>query len=467
MHEDSRTIKSIDWRAVFPSLNLFRAFSISIQPGKLLLGLALILVIYISGRTMDAAWGWARPEKQYDLVDPNPFSLPTDFRSPYFNVNGPTSGPFDVFMKWELAQLNDISERAWALDFRAILRPLHQFVIDGPYWLLSRHPIFALILGAISLLAWAIFGGAIARMSAIQLARDAKISTGNALRFSTGKVLSFVSAPLILALFIGGLGLAIALVNLIFLIPLAGPVIVGVAFILTLVVAFVLALATLGSLFGFSLLYPTVAVEGTDAFDAISRSFGYFVHRPGKTLAYLFVSLVYGAICYYIVKFCVAEAIQMLRWFQMSLLPAEHARWFDVFFPGPNQLQLSYSVSYPSMQDEAHKAKFAGMRAGAMILSFWYFLVVGLVGAYVVSFYFSISTIIYSLLRLDIDATELDDVYLEDADDEELLDAPPAPEPPPSPVSSPAAAIVPGVDPKPEEEAGEQPSTWSASPPLP
>ena len=42
-----------------------------------------------------------------------------------------------------------------------------------------------------------IFGGAIARIAAVHVARDEKLSVRAALAFSLGKFLSFVSAPLI------------------------------------------------------------------------------------------------------------------------------------------------------------------------------------------------------------------------------------------------------------------------------
>ena len=55
---------------------------------------------------------------------------------------------------------------------------------------------------------------------------------------------------------------------------------------------------------------------------------------------------------------------------------------------------------------------------GAMLLSFWVYLVISMLGAFAISFYFSAHTIIYYLMRNEVDATELDDVYLEQSDEE-------------------------------------------------
>ena len=67
--------------------------------------------------------------------------------------------------------------------------------------------------------------------------------------------------------------------------------------------------------------------------------------------------------------------------------------------------------------------------AGNFLIGIWLLIVVGLVAAFLVSFYFSGSTIIYCLLRREVDATDIEDVYLEE-DQEELTEAP-SPEVPP------------------------------------
>lgn len=471
MHEDSRTIKSIDWRAVFPFLHLFRAFRIALQPSKLFLGLALILVTYACGRTMDAVWSGVFHVEQYErAADYLPF-LP--MRPDTYSLE--RSGPFDVFMKYELSRLSDIPPALWSLRPDMLELALRGFAFDGPQWLVQRHPAYSLVFGAVLLASWAIFGGAIARVAAVQLARDAKISMRNALRFSSGKLLSFVCAPVILGIFIAALGVAIAAINVVFYLPWGlGPLAVGVGFIVTLAIGFVLTLAVVGTVGGFGLLYPTVAVEGTDSFDAISRSFSYLVARPGKLVGYSLVSLAFGSVTVWGIKLFVLLMIGLIRWFQMSVLNDAHADVFREFFPGGSFDSLSYAVNFDALPN-------SGARAGAWMVSFWYYLVVGLVGAYAVSFYFSASTIIYSLLRFEVDATELDDVYLEDADDEELLEASPPAEASPRAEASSAnaspvepALVVGGDEPvapqgegRGEDEKGEQPATFSSAPPLP
>ena len=54
-----------------------------------------------------------------------------------------------------------------------------------------------------------------------------------------------------------------------------------------------MALLLLGVLFGWPLMWATISAEGTDSFDALSRSYAYTFQRP---LHYLFYAIVAGFI---------------------------------------------------------------------------------------------------------------------------------------------------------------------------
>src|SRR6185503_11482657 len=83
--------------------------------------------------------------------------------------------------------------------------------------------------------------------------------------------------------------------------PGIGPVFLVVTaaiFVLILAAGFVMTLVLLGTFGGFNLMYPTIAVEGSDSFDAISRSFSYVYARPWRMVFYTVVAVVYGALTY-------------------------------------------------------------------------------------------------------------------------------------------------------------------------
>src|SRR5256885_11436864 len=61
-----------------------------------------------------------------------------------------------------------------------------------PYTTLFRSTTYFILFMILFSVIWAIFGGGIARIAAVHVARDEKISLSPALRFSTSKFLSFI-----------------------------------------------------------------------------------------------------------------------------------------------------------------------------------------------------------------------------------------------------------------------------------
>jgi hypothetical protein len=173
----------------------------------------------------------------------------------------------------------------------------------------------------------------------------------------------------------------------------------------------------LGLVGGFNLMYPTIAVEGSDSFDAISRSFSYVFARPWRMLFYTLVAIVYGALTYTFVRMFIWLVLALTHYFVGWWLGGQPERhWAGVpgeaaaIWPAPRMDVLPYNVNYDGLKWSEDFA--AGM------ISFWVYLVIGLLGAYAISFYFSANTIIYYLMRREVDATELEDVYVEETDDE-------------------------------------------------
>ena len=151
------------------------------------------------------------------------------------------------------------------------------------------------------LLIWGLFGGAIARIAAYEIARDGeRIETAKALKFSGTKFSSFFMAPMICILgflffyvcnLLGGV-----LTKLLDLIYIGGPI--GALLLpLALLSGFIMVLIGIGSFIGAPLFFPAVAAEGTDSFDAMSRGFSYVYSRPWHFVWYQGVSAVYGWIC--------------------------------------------------------------------------------------------------------------------------------------------------------------------------
>jgi len=123
-------------------------------------------------------------------------------------------------------------------------------------------------------------------------------------------------------------------------------------------------------------------------------------------------------------------------------------RW-DLIWPRPGFGRRTYELPFISL-DWAEK--FA-----AVVLSFWVYLVISMLGAFTVSFYFSANTIIYYLMRREVDATELDDVYLEQSEEEFETQAAAAVTVTATVETTAAAAPPPAAPPPPEAPAGGNP----------
>jgi hypothetical protein len=346
-------------------------------------------------------------------------------------------GIFIQFFSYEVEQVNNICWAVLANDWLGgfagnpptrfeqpdpqtriprpgVLASIKNFFVTGPWWLVRTHHWFALFFGILYSIVWAVFGGAICRIAAVHVARDEKISFSAALRFSTAKLLSFVFAPIIPLLIVLVVGAVVFLGGLVANIPGIGPVLVGLLFFLALAAGFVMTLVLLGTGGGFNLMYPTIAVEGSDSFDAISRSFSYVYARPWRMLFYTLIALVYGALCFLFVRLFIALMLKLTHGFvgaaTFANVPGAPLDAWNLMWPSPTFHPLPYEIDRLNLSGPQY--------AGAILIAFWVYLTIGMLGAFAISFYFSANTIIYYLMRREVDATELDDVYLEQSEED-------------------------------------------------
>ncbi|HWB54160.1 MAG TPA: hypothetical protein VG722_08205 [Tepidisphaeraceae bacterium] len=402
MADDGIPLGNMTFRQAFPFTHIFRSFRIATHLSKLFLALFLLLLIYGGGRFLDGVWPAHDLATAGDLGYVQPGSF---FDSP--------QGIFITFFSYEIQQVDNVSESVATLEWPGLLNSLDRFFITGPDWFYSQHPLFAGIFTVWFILIWSIFGGAIARIAAVHVTREEKIAVRQALRFSVGKILSFIFAPLIPLGIFAVLGVVLAAAGIILLhIPYAGPIALGIFFVLALAIGFVMTLILIGLAGGFNLMFPTIAVEGSDSFDAISRSFSYVYARPWRLLWYFLVAVVYGGITYLFVRYIIWMVLALTHYF-IGWWLSGHAgvRWDMGIWPVPSLVPLPYRVDFASLHNW-------GDKTGAVLISIWVYLTIALLGAFAISFYFSASTIVYVLLRSKVDATDLDDIYLHDAEDE-------------------------------------------------
>jgi hypothetical protein len=420
MADVEQLVPGIDWRKFWSFAHLFRSFRLAVHPSKLALGLALLLSIGLGGLVLDSLWPakYRAVSGEVNLYETAPSTSAFELSRSMIPDN---QGIFRAFFDYESHEftgvVNSVLANEWITSptTSGVARHTYNFLLIGPLWLTRAHPLFAILFAILLLSSWSLFGGAIARLAAVHVACDEKIPVRRALNFALGKFLSFASAPLIPALIVLVVGLLLGLASLVVgNIPYVGPIVVGGGFFLALLAGLVQTLVILGAVGGFNLMYPTIAVEGSDSFDAISRSFSYVYARPWRMLFYTIVALAYGALTYLFVRYFILLMLVLAHHFVsigMFGNDANHRPVLASMWPSPAATgRLIYRPNYSALN--------WGQAIGAGLLSFWIYLIIGCLGAFAISFYFTASTIIYYLMRRDLDSTEMDEVFLEQSDED-------------------------------------------------
>lgn len=308
-------------------------------------------------------------------------------------------------------------DQGYAVPAEYGVLPCLILALRGVQWMWVEHTLYFILFWLPVLVIGSLFGGALCRMAAMDLARDEQISAKAALCFAWRKLLGFLSAPLVPVICIIVIGLFHVVGGLFGSIPWFGELIGGLIAGLVLVGGFLMALLAVGAVAGGGLMWPTIAVEGSDGFDAMSRSYSYIFTRPWHAAFYAAVAAVYGAICYLFVRFLLFVALRAARLFLgMGLIGyrpgtgAAGAGKVDVIWPSPTFADLA-----PARLPLG--AEGLGESAMAVLFHLWMLLAVALLAAFVVSFFLSGSTVIYFLLRRHVDATDIEDVFVEEGEE--------------------------------------------------
>ena len=241
------------------------------------------------------------------------------------------------------------------------------------------------------LLVWSIFATAIARYVALRLVDEEQPSFRDTLRFGTQKwPATFNSAAFV---FFGIVALAIpgALLGLVMRFDW-GLAVVGVLWPLILLGAVVLAILGIGLAAGWPLMVAAVGVERGDSFQAISTAFSYLYQRPIHFAFYGFISCVLAVLGFFAAGLFADTTVLFALW--AGSFGMGHDRTADVI--------------------GAMAKRGADPRWGIQALQFWTNSLRVLLGSFGWGFFWSIAPAIYLLLRQSVDATELDEIVLDE-----------------------------------------------------
>jgi len=397
---ENGTLRRVAWSEICPWLAIFRTFRLAASFRILLLSAAAVFITFCGWALF--FWVFSEDSRQTEWMGPdggNPWKAATEMVP-----DAPRLPGMDGFGESVGEALAPITSKgqpgnpffgSWA----HLCRPALQIVrLNSDFTGLAC----LLLCGLWSLATWAFFGGAITRMAAVQLACDERVGLMAALRFACSRWTSYFFAPLFPA---AGILLAALPICLLGLIQRVDALVILTALVwpLALVSGLIMAVLLLGLIFGWPLMWTTISAEGTDNFDALSRCYAYVFQRPLHYLFYAIVAGLFGAVGWLLVANFAAAVVHLPLW---------AAAW------GSGADRFGEIASGTDMDSVLGNA-------GGAVIRFFGGCVKLLAAGFFFGYFWTATTCIYFLLRRDVDATEMDEVFLDEDAGEGTHDLPP------------------------------------------
>jgi hypothetical protein len=306
-----------------------------------------------------------------------------------------------------------------------------------------------LLASAWTLLVGAVVGGAITRMTALEFARDSTVGLGEAVRFAVAHFRAYVLGP---ALPIAGAAVILVLCAIGGLVAWAPglDIVMSVLWFLAILGGGVMAVALLGLMFLWPLTHPAISVEATEGIDALTRGYSYIVGRPWNYLFYWFVALVNGAAVTLIVSALAYGSLSLSQYAVGWGMGDANAKAVYAFAPEAAGWREKLSAG----------EKPAGTKAvAAYLVGFWSHLVFLAVVGFVYSYFWTAATMIYFLMRRDVDEIDISEVDAGDEDEDPFPEMPTNPPP-----AGPQLQIIEKPEPLPPKPGDSAPPSFPTPP---
>ncbi len=303
-----------------------------------------------------------------------------------------------------VAQVADCRNRAvrGVVDLRPGLayRAAADLLVGVPRALWRHDRTFTIAYGLIFLVVMAIGGGAISRMAAVEIGGHERLGVRAAFDYALSRWPKLILAPVLPLLTAGVVALALVAFGVLFApwLDIAGGVLYGGA----VVVGFLLAFLLLGYAVAAPLLVPAVACENCDAGDALQRAYAYALARPVHLAGYAIVTLAGFAVGYLVVAAVAATVLNATA--TLTGVIFDNAALADAGGFGVFDFGLRTSPVAPGSWHES---------AAAACVSFWQRVVINLVAAYLVAYFFSATTAVYLFMRQACDGQDPEEIWHE------------------------------------------------------
>lgn len=398
---------------------LIVTFKMAVGPAKLLTAFIGVSLLFVTGSVMDlcmpSTWpqagNWTGSNTLWTASEWDNSEELAVYRSNLDMVMDQLDsfskgrGVFSTLYRYGDVRFNAASVSVLNRKLPNMLEHVWLWVL-GFFWALRYHPFYSVIFLTIATAITTIVGGAITRCAALEFAQGEKPGLTEAIRFGWKKFAGLLTAPAIsigLILFFGGL---ILLGGLAGNIPVVGEIIIALFVPFAIVIGVITTLALIGTAGGLGLMFPAIAYEGSNGLDSISRSMAYVFGMPVRLFFYYLVATIYGAFCYLFVR-CFAFLFLIITY---TLL--ETGVFNDAM--GSSRLEAIWMKPgfFTLLRIDPELSLTLSQTISSVIIHFSVMVVIGLLMAFVISFYFSACTIIYALMRKRVDDTEITRVHV-------------------------------------------------------
>ena len=253
--------------------------------------------------------------------------------------------------------------------------------------LVMESPLVALLVGLPMIAILAIAGGAISRSTAIEFAKGRYAAREDTVGFAlkrTAQLTGSIAGPIIgcvivfLLIAVGGLLLSFPVFDVI------GSIVYGLMLILGIGATIVLMLHTLA----LPMIIPALSIEGTDAFDAIQRSYAYVVAKPLRYLLYALLLTLVGTLGAGVFTLIVQSSVDMTDWAARFFANNSTAR----VLTGEDELGATQGLAH-------------------QIVGVWKTLAGLCISGYVISIFFASSSLLYLVARRICDGQDVNEVW--------------------------------------------------------
>jgi hypothetical protein len=395
MAEEHNRIRQISWLELFPWLGLVRAVRLAFAPRMLILAA-------IGLAATNAGWGlmgWVFSGSD----DPNLVAA----RRVIEDLRAMPVMPQQIVLPAVSISVLDPATSEAQAPWKVLTHPFAELfewnVTVGSF-------AYLLLCGVWALLVWSLFGGAISRGAALWFAREDRLSFRRSLGWGVKKWPAYFGGPMFPLIGVLIAVIPVAILCLLLKFPV-GVLVVGVIWPVVLLCGLLVAILLVGLLFGWPLMWPTISAEGTDSFDALSRSYSYTYQRPVHYLFYAAVAGVLGMLAWVVVLIFAKGVIEYSYWAASWGCGTERIHEIRQIADAPPDLNLAPTI--PGLV--APPAPEGGMlENGSRAIGFWVRVVKYIAVGFLFSYFWCAATYIYFLLRQSVDATELDEVAVEE-----------------------------------------------------